>query len=78
MNVRTLQAGRLPSHGGAHRPNNLTPSWENRAICTEDGAKAGVTFENTSETESLVCLRYFGPEVSPDAPAPGAYRKNKF
>ena len=41
-------------------------------------AKAGVTFENTSETEPLVTLRYFGPEVNPDAPAMGAYRKNKF
>jgi len=27
-----------------------------------------VTFENTSETEPLVTLRYFGPEVNPDAP----------
>ena len=44
----------------------------------EDGAKNGVTFENTSETEPLVCLRYFGPEVNPEAPAMGAYRKNKF
>ena len=26
----------------------------------------------------LVVLRYFGPEVNPDAPAMGAYRKNKF
>ena len=33
---------------------------------------------NTSETEPLVSLRYFGPEVNPDAPAMGAYRKNKF
>jgi len=33
---------------------------------------------STSETEPLVCLRYFGPEVNPDAPAMGAYRKNKF
>ena len=41
-------------------------------------AKAGVTFENTSETEPLVTLRYFGPDVNPDAPAMGAYRKNKF
>ena len=31
-----------------------------------------------SETEPLVILRYFGPEVNPDAPAMGAYRKNKF
>jgi hypothetical protein len=51
---------------------------EDEYFCTEDGAKAGVTFENTSETEPLVTLRYFGPEVNPDAPAMGAYRKNKF
>ncbi len=51
---------------------------EDEYFCTEDGAKNGVTFENTSETEPLVCLRYFGPEVNPDAPAMGAYRKNKF
>ena len=37
-----------------------------------------VTFENTSEVEPLVMLRYFGPEVNPEAPAMGAYRKNKF
>jgi hypothetical protein len=47
-------------------------------FCTEAGAKAGVTFENTSETEPLVILRYFGPEVNPDAPEMGAYRKNTF
>jgi hypothetical protein len=51
---------------------------EDEYFCTEDGAKAGVTFENTSSTEPLVCLRYFGPEVNPDAPKMGAYRKNKF
>ena len=51
---------------------------EDEYFCTEDGAKNGVTFENTSETEPLVCLRYFGPDVNPDAPAMGAYRKNKF
>jgi hypothetical protein len=37
-----------------------------------------VTFENTSETEPLVTLRYFGPEVNPEAPAMGAYRNNTF
>jgi hypothetical protein len=47
-------------------------------FCTESAAKAGVTFENTSEVEPLVMLRYFGPEVNPDAPELGAYRKNKF
>ena len=41
---------------------------EDEYFCTEDGAKTGVTFENTSETEPLVILRYFGPEVNPDAP----------
>jgi len=51
---------------------------EDEYFCTEDGAKAGVTFENTSTTEPLVCLRYFGPEVNPTAPAMGAYRKNTF
>jgi hypothetical protein len=33
---------------------------------------------SAGETEPLVCLRSFGPEVNPDAPAMGAYRKNKF
>ena len=47
---------------------------EDEYFCTEDGAKQGVTFENTG-TEPLVTLRYFGPEVNPDAPAMGAYRK---
>jgi hypothetical protein len=42
---------------------------EDEVFCTEQAAKAGVTFENTSKTEPLVCLRYFGPEVNPDAPA---------
>ena len=35
---------------------------------TEMAAKAGVTYENTSSVEPLVLLRYFGPEVNPDAP----------
>src|SRR5579862_7324139 len=45
---------------------------EDEVFCTENAAKAGVTFENTSATEPLVCLRYFGPEVNPDAPNVGA------
>ena len=48
---------------------------EDEYFCSEDGAKAGVTFENASQTEPLVCLRYFGPEVNPEAPALGAYKK---
>ena len=48
---------------------------EDEVFCTEKAAKAGVTFENTSATEPLVCLRYFGPEVNPGAPEVGAYKK---
>ncbi len=51
---------------------------EDEVFCTETAAKAGVTFENTSEVEPLVVLRYFGPDVNPQAPGLGAYRKNKF
>ncbi len=51
---------------------------EDEYFCTEAGAKAGVTFENTSDTEPLVLLRYYGPEVNPDAPGIGDYRKRKF
>ncbi|HWA09573.1 MAG TPA: hypothetical protein VG838_09005 [Opitutaceae bacterium] len=51
---------------------------EDEVFCCESAAKAGVTFENTSAVEPLVVLRYFGPEVHPDAPALGAYRRNKF
>ena len=41
---------------------------DDEVFCTEDTAKAGVTFENTSTVEPLVVLRYFGPEVNPNAP----------
>lgn len=41
---------------------------EDEAFVTESAAKAGLTFENTSSTEPMVVLRYFGPEVNPDAP----------
>ena len=51
---------------------------EDEYFCTEEGARSGVTFENMSETEPLVCLRYFGPGANPTAPKMGAYRKNKF
>lgn len=56
----------------------FTDLTEDEYFCTENGAKSGVTFENTSETEPLVCLRYFGPEANSNAPAMGAFRKNKF
>jgi hypothetical protein len=54
------------------RFNELT---EDEYFITEDGARLGVTYENCSDTEPLVILRYFGPEVNPDAPKLGAYKR---
>jgi hypothetical protein len=42
---------------------------EDEVFVTEAAARAGVTYENTSGTEPLVVLRYFGPEANPDAPS---------
>ncbi|MCC6356436.1 MAG: hypothetical protein IT577_21325 [Verrucomicrobiae bacterium] len=50
---------------------------EDEVFCTEDAAKAGVTFENTSDVEPLVVLRYFGPDVNPDMPKVGAHKKGR-
>ncbi len=47
---------------------------QDEIFATEGAAKTGITFKNISDTEPLVCLRYFGPEVNPDAPAMGAYK----
>jgi hypothetical protein len=46
----------------------FTELTEDEYFCTEAGARSGVTFENSSATEPLVVLRYFGPEVNPQAP----------
>jgi hypothetical protein len=72
---------------GKGRMNNLTLDCpklirfhdltEDEVFCTEDTANAGVTFENTSDVEPLVVLRYFGPEVHPDAPKIGDAKKLK-
>ena len=51
---------------------------EDEYFCTHTGARNGVTFQNLSQTEPLVTLRYFGPEANPDAPEIGAYRNNKW
>lgn len=48
---------------------------EDEYFVTEDGARAGVCYENTGESEPLVVLRYFGPEINPDAPEMGAHRR---
>jgi hypothetical protein len=53
----------------------FTELTEDEVFCTESAAKAGVVFENTSDVEELVILRYFGPEVNPDAPEIGAHKK---
>ncbi|HEY5707069.1 MAG TPA: hypothetical protein VIS96_16020 [Terrimicrobiaceae bacterium] len=50
---------------------------EDEYFVIEDGARAGITYENTSETEPLVILRYFGPEVNPDAPEMGAHKNQQ-
>jgi hypothetical protein len=44
---------------------------EDEVFVTEPAAKAGVTYQNSSPTEPLVILRYFGPEVNGDAPEIG-------
>jgi hypothetical protein len=69
---------------GRGRINNLTLDCpklirfteltEDEIFCTEPAAKAGVAFENTSDVEDLVVLRYFGPEANPDAPEMGAHK----
>ena len=48
---------------------------EDEVFCTESAARSGVTFENTSRVEPLVALRYFGPNVNPQAPELGAWRE---
>ncbi len=55
----------------------FTELTEDEYFCTEDGAKAGVSFENLSQTEPLVVLRYFGPQVNPDAPGIGDRRTRR-
>lgn len=53
----------------------FTELTEDEYFCCDEGAREGITFENTSETEPLVTLRYFGPEVNPDAPEVGAHQR---
>lgn len=66
MNHLTLDCPKLI------RFNQLT---QDEVFATEAAALAGVTFENTSSTDPLVVLRYFGPEVNPEAPEIGAYSR---
>src|SRR5260370_20077240 len=56
----------------------FTELTEDEYFCTEEGARNGVSFENESETEPLVVLRYFGTEVNPDAPEVGGQDRRSF
>jgi len=49
---------------------------KDEVFVTDKRAKEGVTFTNTG-TEAFVSLRYFGPDVHPNAPAVGDYRKHR-
>ncbi len=47
---------------------------EDEYFVCEEGAKAGIVYENCGENEPLVILRYFGPEANPDAHSIGAHK----
>lgn len=47
---------------------------QDELFVSDRAARAGVVYENTSPTEPLVILRYFGPEADPLAPEVGAHR----
>ena len=44
---------------------------QDEVFVTDHAARAGLRFENGSETEDLVILRYFGPDVHDDLPEVG-------
>ena len=48
---------------------------EDEVFVSDEAARQGVVFENTGK-EPLVTLRYFGPDVNPNAPSVGYYKKN--
>jgi hypothetical protein len=48
---------------------------QDEVFISHEAAQAGVTFENHSQTDPLVTLRYFGPDVHSDMPGVGAHRR---
>jgi hypothetical protein len=46
---------------------------QDEVFISHEAATAGVTFENLSETDPLVTLRYFGPGVHSDVPRLGSH-----
>ena len=49
---------------------------EDEVFVSYEAATAGVTFENHSQTDPLVTLRYFGPDVHPDMPNVGDHARS--
>jgi hypothetical protein len=47
---------------------------EDEVFITADAARNGVEIENLAEECPLVLLRYFGPDVNPNAPEVGDYK----
>ena len=47
---------------------------EDEYFVSDEAARQGVTFQNLG-SEPLVTLRYFGPEVNPDAPKVGDHKR---
>jgi hypothetical protein len=50
---------------------------EDEVFIGAKAAKEGVVVENLGKECPLVLLRYFGPEVNPNAPKVGAYKKQR-
>jgi hypothetical protein len=48
---------------------------EDEVFVAAGAAREGIVVENLSEVDPLVTLRYFGPDVNPDAPEVGDHRK---
>jgi hypothetical protein len=48
---------------------------EDEVFISAGAATVGLAFENTSKTDPLVTLRYFGPDTNPDMPDVGAWKK---
>ena len=48
---------------------------EDEVFISEKRAKEGYTVENTAKACPLVLLRYFGPDVNPQAPKVGDHKK---
>jgi hypothetical protein len=72
----TEGVGRIGKHN-VHAPSMIRfgEMTEDELFITHEAAVQGVTFENTSPKESLVALRYFGPDANPGAPEVGDYKK---